>query len=136
MSSCSLSFGRISSRREELTLSVLRFQEHFGRLTDEITYLKRRTLADMAAKALIHDVFTQGLMPVRFLPDVSKSYFEPAVPEFEPRNAWSLHNAFTGIAKEMPMSTRLPAIQAVGKLFGMSSEMQKAPLLLPAGEAA
>jgi len=34
------------------------------------------------------------------------------------------------------MSTRLPAIQAVGKLFGMSSEMQKAPLLLPAGDAA
>jgi hypothetical protein len=121
---------------EELTLSVIRFQEHFGRLTNEIGDLKRRTLADMEAKALLHDVFTQGLMPVRFLPEVSRSYFEPAVPEFEPRNAWSLHNAFTGVAKDMPMSTRLPAIQAVGKLFGMSSEMQKAPLLLPAGNAA
>ena len=105
-------------------------------MTNEIGDLKRRTLADIEAKALLHDVFTQGLMPVRFLPDVSKSYFEPTVAEFEPRNAWSLHNAFTGIAKEMPMSTRLPAIQAVGKLFGMSSDKQKAPLLLPAGDAA
>src|SRR5437899_1474140 len=70
--------------REELTLSVIRFQEHFGRLTNEIGDLKRRTLADIEAKALLHDVFTQGLMPVRFLPDVSKSYFEPTVAEFEP----------------------------------------------------
>src|SRR5207245_10461693 len=116
--------------------SVLRVQEHSVRLTAKITDLKRRALADIQANALIHDVFTQGLMPVRFLPDVSKSYFEPTVTEFESRNAWSLHNAFTGVAKEMPMSTRLPAIQAVGKLFGMSSDKQKVPLLLPAGDAA
>ena len=75
-------------------------------------------------------------MPVRFLPDVSKSYFEPTLKAFEPRTAWSLHNAFTDLAKEMPMTTRLPAIQAVGKLFGMSSDKQKAPLLLPAGDVA
>lgn len=81
---------------------------------------------------MIHDVFAQGLMPVRFLPDVSKAYFEPVLPQFEPRNAWSLHNAFTGVAKEMPMTTRLPAIQAVGKLFGMSSEPEKVPLLTTA----
>src|SRR5206468_12309467 len=73
--------------REELTLSVIRFQEHFGRLTNEIDDLKRHTLADIQAKALIHDVFTQGLMPVRFLPDVSKSYFEPTLTAFEPRTA-------------------------------------------------
>jgi hypothetical protein len=34
----------------------------------------------------------------------------------------------------MPMPTRLPAIQAVGKLFGMSSE--RPPLLLLGGNAA
>ena len=68
--------------------------------------------------------------------EVSKPYFEPELLVFRPRTAWSLHNASTGLAKEMPMSTRLPAIQAVGKLFGMSSEKQKAPLLLPAGDAA
>jgi hypothetical protein len=60
-------------------------------------------------------------MPVRLLPPVSQAYFEPKIPDFEPRNAWSLHNAFTTVAKVMPMSTRLPAIQAVGKLFGMTN---------------
>jgi len=59
-------------------------------------------------------------MPLRLLPEVSRSYFEPDVPEFAPRTAWSLHNAFTGAAKVMPMTTRLPAIQTLGKFFGMS----------------
>ena len=119
--------------KEELALAVLRFQDHFGRLTTEIAGLKDRALADLEAKALIHDVFAQNLMPVRFLPEVSRQYFAPSLPAFEPRNAWSLHNAFTSAAKDMPMPTRLPAIQAVGKLFGMSGE--KPPLLLPARAA-
>lgn len=108
--------------RTELATAVLRFQDHFGRLVGEIKTLKARELRDIEAKALMHDVFAEGLMPVRLLPAVSESYFEPKVADFEPRNARSLHNAFTTVAKEMPMSTRLPAIQAVGRLFGMSSE--------------
>lgn len=108
--------------RTELATAVLRFQDHFGRLVGEIKTLKARELRDIEAKALMHDVFAEGLMPVRLLPAVSESYFEPKVADFEPQNARSLHNAFTTVAKEMPMSTRLPAIQAVGRLFGMSSE--------------
>jgi hypothetical protein len=119
--------------REELIYAVARFEEHFGRLTGEVEWLKTRTLADIEAKALIHDVFARGLMPLRLLPDVSTGYFEPSQSAFESRSAWSLHNAFTAAAKEMPMPTRLPAIQAVGKIFGMSS-VPKAPLLL-AGDA-
>ena len=111
--------------REELATAVLRFQEHFGRLVGEIEILKRRELQNVEAKALIHDVFAEGLMPVRLLPPVSQAYFEPKIPDFEPRNSWSLHNAFPAVAKEMPISTRLPAIQAVGKLFGMSSEREE-----------
>jgi hypothetical protein len=67
-------------------------------------------------------------MPVRRLPGVSQEYFAPKVPALEPRTAWSLHNACTSAAKEMPMPTRLPAIQAVGKLFGTSND---AALALP-----
>ena len=116
--------------REELTLAVIRLQDHFGRLVGEIGDLIKRALGDIEAKALIHDVFAQGLMPVRLLPDVSRAYFEPQLADFEPRNAWSLHNAFTGLAKEMPMPTRLPAIQAVGKLFGMSADKPR-EIILP-----
>jgi Domain of unknown function (DUF932) len=109
--------------RTELAGAVLRFQDHFGRLAGEVERLKARPVAELEAKALIHDAFAAGLMPLRFLPDVSRAYFDPALPEFAPRTAWSLHNAFTGAAKDMPLTTRLPAIQALGKLFGMTAEM-------------
>ena len=114
--------------RIELAGAVLRFQEHFGRLSGEVERLKSRPVADLEAKALIHDAFASGLMPLRFLPEVSRSYFEPELAAFQPRTAWSLHNAFTGAAKDMPLTTRLPAIQTLGKLFGMTAE----PVLNPA----
>jgi len=44
------------------------------------------------------------------------------VDEFRPRTSWSLHNAFTAVAKEMPITTQMPAIQELGRYFGMSNE--------------
>ena len=111
--------------RTELSGAVLRFQDHFGRLTGEIEHLKERELADTEAKALIHDVFANGVMPLRFLPVVSAMYLHPQMAEWQPRTAWSLHNAFTAAAKDMPISTRLPATQELGRLFGMSGESRK-----------
>jgi hypothetical protein len=107
--------------RTELNHAILRFQDHFGRLTGEIASLKERNVSDIEAKAVMHDVFTQGILPIRLLPDASALYFEPFVDEFRPRNAWSLHNAFTAVAKEMPITTRMPAIQELGRYFGMSN---------------
>ncbi len=59
-------------------------------------------------------------MPLRLLADASHAYFEPILPDFAPWNMWSLHNALTTVATTMPMTTQLPAIQAGGKLFGMT----------------
>jgi len=118
--------------RTEINHAVLRFQDHFGRLTGEIENLKERSLSDTEAKAMMHDVFTQGILPIRLLPNASKLYFESFVDAFFcPRNAWSLHNAFTTVAKEMPITTRMPAIQELGRYFGMS-EGEVPARLLPA----
>ena len=46
--------------RTELSTAVLRFQEHFGRLTGEIDALKRQELTDTQAKAIIHDLARQA----------------------------------------------------------------------------
>src|SRR3989441_2231551 len=106
--------------RTELSVAVPRFQDHYGRLTGEIDRLRARELTDPEAKALIHDVFVGGILPVRFLAHVSEMYFAPPFQEWAGRNAWSLHNAFTAAAKAMPMTTRLPATQELGRRFGMS----------------
>lgn len=45
--------------RTEVNHAVLRFQDHFGRLTGEIDRLKALPLSDVSAKAIIHDVFVQ-----------------------------------------------------------------------------
>ena len=116
----------------ELAGAVLRFQDHFGRLSGAIDALKARCLADQEAKALIHDAFVKGIMPVRLLPEVSQAYFEPQLAEFEPRTSWSLHNAFTGVAKVMPMTTRTAAIQELGRMFGMSNDRARAPGIIEA----
>jgi uncharacterized protein DUF932 len=113
--------------KSEIYTAVLRFQEHFGRLTGEIENLKERSLSDTEAKAILHDVFAAGILPVRLLPEASSLYFEPFVDEFRPRNAWSLHNAFTAVAKEMPITTRIPAIQEIGRHFGMTNGISTSP---------
>jgi hypothetical protein len=78
-------------------------------------------VSDTDAKAILHDVFVKGILPIRFLPEASSLYFELFVDEFRPRTAWSLHNAFTAVAKEMPITTRMPAIQELGRHFGMTN---------------
>ncbi len=113
--------------RTELAGAVLRFQEHFGRLAGEIERLKTRELADEDAKTLMHDVFVQGILPVRFLRQVSETYFSPPFQEWAGRNAWSLHNALTAAARQMPMTTRLLATQELGRLFGMSESGYAGP---------
>jgi Domain of unknown function (DUF932) len=107
--------------RTEINHAILRFQDHFARLTGEIAHLKDSPVSDTDAKAILHDVFVKGILPIRFLPEASTLYFEPFVDEFRPRTAWSLHNAFTAVAKEMPITTRMPAIQELGRYFGMTN---------------
>ena len=53
--------------RTEINHAVLRFQDHFGRLTGEISNLKDRAVSNSEAKAILHDVFVQGILPIRLL---------------------------------------------------------------------
>src|SRR5438552_9748300 len=57
--------------RTEIVHAVSRFQEHFGRLTGEIANLKERAVSDTDAKAILHDVFVQGILPIRLLSEAS-----------------------------------------------------------------
>lgn len=105
---------------DELLAAMDKYERHYASLKNEVESLKTLELTENAAKIILHDVFAQQIMPVRFFPEVSAEYFaeEQRHEEFAPRTAWSLLNAFTEKAKAMPLTTRIKATQLVGKLFG------------------
>jgi hypothetical protein len=109
----------------ELAVAMTRYEQHYATLKGEVDMLKTYELTETAAKVILHDVFAQQIMPVRFFPEVSETYFdkyvnaeEPRYAAFRDRSAWSLLNSFTDVAQAMPLTTRIKATQLVGKLFG------------------
>lgn len=103
----------------ELMGAIGRYQERYAALKSQVADLATLTLTDNEAKAIIHDAFLAEVMPIRYLPNVSKEYFNPTHPNFQPGNAWSLHNAFTLIMKEMTLNRRMEGTQKLGKVFGL-----------------
>lgn len=110
---------------KELNGAVLEYEQHYQVLKLEIENLKNRQLTDTDAKAIIYDIFTNSkakhALPSRYLRDVGNEYFNPRHEDFKPRTAWSLHNAFTEVAKVLPLASRMTAVQEIGasKHFGL-----------------
>lgn len=105
----------------ELSGAVSRWQGKADAFVEGIQSLKSQWLTDTEAKAMICDAFAQGIMPLRFLPDVVNEYLKPSHEEFAPRNAWSLQNSFTEVQKQMPLTTRIVASQDIGKFFKLAA---------------
>lgn len=81
-------------RAEAFCLDIDRMRDH--RLTDD------------RAKAILHDTFASGVMPIRLFPAVSKLYFddESQFKKFPERNLWSLNNAATEAVKSLRPATQ------------------------------
>jgi len=101
----------------EVGQALTRFATHFQLFTQEVTTRHHVSLSDERAKALIHDVFRQQLLPLRLFPIVSREYFTPRLPDFMPRTAWSLSNAFTHAAKALPAGPQFRALLGLGRLL-------------------
>lgn len=93
----------------------------FEKTQTSITLMKGVDLTgkDNFAKGKILDAAVKGVMPLRLIPSVYQNYFEPKHTEFEPRNAWSLHNAFTESFKELKPNIAMQAGVELGQLFKM-----------------
>ena len=110
---------------DEVVEAINQYETHYKRLKLEISSLQNVYLDDIKSKVLLHDIFAKQIMPVRFFPQVSDVYFnqyvnseEPKYAAFRERTAWNLLNAFTEVAKDMPLTTRIDATQEVGVIFG------------------
>lgn len=110
------------SLTDEIDVGIDRFVEHYKHLERETQLLRDTVLSDHDAKAFMLDSFVQHqILPVNLMRRVYTEYFDPTHPEFEPRTGWSLHNAFTQVAKDLPLTTRVPAVQKLGQLMGLQS---------------
>jgi hypothetical protein len=101
----------------ELQGAVNRAVQRFDGFDNRIQELKTLAISDAGAKSKMLDAAIQNIIPLRLLPAVHKEYFEPRHKDFEPRTAWSLHNAFTESFKLLKPNVAMEANMGLGKMF-------------------
>lgn len=106
----------------ELRDAVLRFKEQTVSLVEQTDRAKTVELTPDRAKALMHDQFIRGTLPVNRLAAVSKWYFDPPTTGAEdvseyPRTLWSLVNAFTREMRDLKPARKFTATARIGKLL-------------------
>jgi hypothetical protein len=112
------------------------FQQHE---THRVVVLQECGLTDQAAEALMLRSFESGLVSHRMLPKVIQEWRRPSFPEFAPRTAWSMFNAFTTALG--PRATTNPQEHArltmqVGALVDAAAGIKPFALAAPATESA
>ena len=107
--------------RGEMMNAVDTFEGRYLTMEEQVQKLQGKMLSDDEAKSLMFESFRQELLPKQYLADVAKFYFEPIHADFEPRTAWSLHNAYTEIFKLMAPMSAQKSNMAVSRLLGLTS---------------
>ncbi len=103
---------------ETLALGVDRVQRRFQPMLERIDVWKDYNLPNIKAKEIIYDAFMGQLdAPKHLMKVVHSLYFEPIYPEFQPRNLWSIHNAFTSAFKELEPIPMIRATSSLGTYF-------------------
>lgn len=105
---------------EVVDQAVGRMQRHFEPMRREIDAWRNHSLPDDAARLLIYRAFVEGKLhaPRHLARAVHDLYFQPEHPDFEPRTAWSLANAFTSALKRLPPVPRFQATARLGGFLG------------------
>ncbi len=101
----------------ELQGAVRRYEEHYGRLSEDIEDMQRRQLCLTEAKALIFNVFATKILPLRLFPQVSDAYSTGANGTV---SVWELHNRCTSAMKKLSPAVRFKAHTKLGKFFGLN----------------
>jgi hypothetical protein len=100
--------------------AIDQFLERAGAFRLDIDRMRDYALTDGRAKAIIHDAFASGLMPLRLFPMVSRLYFddETQAERFPDRTLWSLNNAATEALKLLRPAPQQAHGLGVGRMFG------------------
>lgn len=100
---------------EAVSQAVLGLNEYQVSAQQRIAQLQNWDVSPLEADSLLLKSFEAGLVSSRLLPAVIAAWRNPEHVEFQPRNGWSLLNAFTGVLKERqrkaPQEAALQTIQ-------------------------
>jgi hypothetical protein len=104
---------------DAISLGIDRIQRNFDPLTRQVDAWKAKQLSDGQAKSIICDAFIGDMLeaPKHLGKVVYDHYFNPKYPEFEPRNEWSLNNAFTSAFKDLDPLPQFKATAKLGEFF-------------------
>ncbi len=89
---------------DSISIAVDRIHRSFEPLKKQVNWMQALTLTDDLAKLIIYRAFIDQKikkLPRHLINPVHRFYFKPKYEEFEPRNLWSLSNAFTSSFKEL-----------------------------------
>lgn len=100
---------------DALSVGVDRMQRNFAPMQKQVEGWRDQQITDDHAKLVIYRAFIEGDLevPRHLARDVHSLYFEPTLEEFQPRNMFSLTNAFTSAFKQLDT---IPYFKATAKL--------------------
>jgi hypothetical protein len=90
---------------EAVSEAVLGLHQYQVSAQQRIAQLQNWGLSPLEADSLLLRSFETGIVSSRMLPAVIAAWRNPEHMEFQPRNGWSLLNAFTGVLKDRQKSS-------------------------------
>ncbi len=91
--------GIIEELRDKLVLTFHRAHQTWDSLVEDRRKMQALELTDDRAHEVMGAAFGRGLLEPRQFLRASREWRRPEHTEFEPRNMWSLYNAFTEVYK-------------------------------------
>lgn len=102
-------------------LAMRRFIGESRKLAAAIAALQSLPMTDAHAARAIMDATFYDEMPERFALAIWKQWKTPAHADFLPRTGWSLHNAFTEVAKSMAPATQYTLLRALPRRITLAA---------------
>jgi hypothetical protein len=90
--------------QDAIILAIDRVHRGLLNVSSQVEKMKHYLVRDTTVKEVIYDAFigkTGMRLPKMIMDDVHENYFNSPIPEFQPGNAWTLHNSFTSSLKKL-----------------------------------
>lgn len=105
--------------RDSLAIGLDQMQRNFEPMKQSIDRWRDTQITDDLARRVIYKAFIEDELdaPKHLARVVHANYFNPSVPDFEPRTSWSLNNAFTSAFKTLEPVPQYRATASLGTFF-------------------